>query len=52
MEAATTVMAGSAAPSRMSWVVDSVKVALEMVGSWVVLAREVIPALMERERGG
>jgi hypothetical protein len=45
MEAAMTVMADSAAARMTSWVVDSVKVELEMDGSWVILIIEVTPAL-------
>ena len=45
MDAAMMVMADSAAARMTSWVVDSVKVALEMEGSWVILMIEVIPAL-------
>jgi hypothetical protein len=45
MEAAMMVMAASAAARMTSWAVDSVKVALEMEGSWVILIIEVMPAL-------
>lgn len=45
MEAAMMVMADSAAARITSWVVDSVKVELEMEGSWVIFIMEVMPAL-------
>jgi len=45
MEAATMVMADSAAARMTSCVVASVKVALEMDGNWVILTIEVMPAL-------
>jgi hypothetical protein len=45
MEAAMMVMADSAAARMTSWVVDSVKVELEMEGSWVTFTIEVMPAL-------
>jgi hypothetical protein len=45
MDAAMMVMADSAAARMTSWVVDSVKVVLEMEGSWVIFMMEVMPAL-------
>ena len=47
MEAAIIVMADSAAANMTSCVVDSVKVALDMVGSWVIFIIEVTPALQQ-----
>ena len=49
MEAAMMVMADSAAASMTSCVVDSVKVELEMEGSWVTFIIDVTPALLEEE---
>jgi len=46
MEAAIMVIAASAAPRMTSCVVDSVKVALEIEGSWEIFIREVRPALV------
>ncbi len=47
MEAAMMVMADSAAARMTSCVVDSVKVELEMEGSWVTFIIDVTPALLE-----
>jgi hypothetical protein len=41
------VMADSAAARMTSCVVDSVKVVLEMEGSWVIFIIEVMPALTQ-----